>query len=292
MLKCLIGRLFNNERNSVMNLIKKFGFFLDSVAELFTLKAYKIPAYRIVSGLAGFALCISFMLSMNCSSITMLRIQELKQVEAHIDSLQASLVSRQEELLKEQKSQNELLRLIRADQQVRFDEMGQKITSLEGSLSESKYRLSQIDKKTQEIQEQWKAKTIADSTVVTQKNSQMDKLYQIAYSDFAAGRFDLAWSGFADFIKNFPQSPLADDATYFSAECWYGKKELDKAELAFSDYIRKFREGSKVCPALYKLGLVFESKKQLEKRKMVWQKLVSTCPTSDEANMVKGRIGK
>jgi TolA-binding protein len=222
----------------------------------------------------------------------MLRIKELKQVEAHIDSLQSKLGSQQEEMLKEQKSQNELLRLIRADQQVRFDEMGQKVSSLEGSLSESKYRLSQIDKKTQEIQEQWKAKSMAESTAVTQKNSQMDKLYQIAYSDFTAGRFDLARDGFIDFIKRFPESPNADEATYYSAECWYGKKELEKAEAAYSGYIRTFREGRKVCSALYKLGLVFESKKMLEKRKMVWQKLLSTCANSDEAAMVKDRLGK
>ncbi len=237
-------------------------------------------------------LCAVSMLFVDCSSITMIRVKELKQVQARVDSLQASLAARQDELLKEQKSQNELLRLIRADQQVRFDEMGQKISSLEGSLSESKYRLTQIDKKTQEIQEQWKAKSVAESTAVTQKSSQMDKLYQIAFSDFTAGRFELAFNGFADFIKRFPDSPNADEATFYSAECLYGKKELDKAEAAFAGYIRTYREGRKICSALYKLGLVFENKKMLEKRKMVWQKLLATCANSDEAAMVKDRLGK
>jgi TolA-binding protein len=240
------------------------------------------------------AVCIvsTVILAMDCSSITIIRVKELKQVQTRVDSLQARLISRQDEMLREQKSQNELLRLIRADQQVRFDELGQKVSSLDGSLSESRYRLTQIDKKTQEIQEQWKAKAVAESTSVNQKNSQMEKLYQIAYSDFTAGRFDLAFNGFADFIKRFPESPLADDASYFSAECWYGKKDADKAEAAFSEYIRKYREGKKICPALYKLGLVFEHRKMLEKRKMVWQKLLSTCASSDEAAMVKDRLGK
>jgi TolA-binding protein len=237
-------------------------------------------------------LCSSLLTETGCSSVTLLRIKELKEIEAHVDSLKAQIALQQEELLKEQKNQNELLRLMRADQQVRFDEIGQKITSLEGSISESKYRLSQIDKKTQEIQEQWKAKSIADSTAVTQKTTQMDKLYQIAYGDFMAGRFDLAASGFVDFIKRFPDSPATDDATYFYAECFYGKKDAEKAEVAFSDYIRKYREGKKVCAALYKLGLVFEVKKQFEKRKMVWQKLMTTCQNSDEAAIVKDRLGK
>ena len=227
-----------------------------------------------------------------CSSITLIRIKELKQVESRVDSLNAALSSTQQELLKGQKNQDELLRLIRADQQVRFDEMGQKISSLEGSLLESKYRLSQIDKKTQEIQDQWKAKATADSNATTKLNTQMDKLYQIAAGDFSAGRFELAANGFSDFIKQFPDESLSDEATYWYAECWYAKKDWDKAELGYSDYLRKYREGKKVCQALYKLGLVFEGKKQIDKRKMVWQKLIAAFPTAQESLAAKARLGK
>jgi tol-pal system protein YbgF len=244
----------------------------------------KYPLLVIVSSAA--------LIASGCSSITLIRIKELKQVEYRVDSLKSVLTTAQQEMLREQKSQNELLRLIRADQQVRFDEMGQRISSLEGGLSESKYKLSQIDKKTQEIQEQWEEKSQAESAAKNKKNTEMEKLYQIAYGDFTAGRLDLAINGFADFCKQFPEAPMADDATYWYAECFYAKKEMDKAELGFSDYIRKYREGKKICSALYKLGLVFESKKQLEKRKMVWQKLIATCSTSEEAQAAKSRLGK
>ena len=236
--------------------------------------------------------CSLGLLSTGCSSITLLRTKELKQVEYHVDSLKTELSSVQRALLKEQQNQSELLRLIRADQQVRFDEIGQRISSLEGGLSESKYKLSQIDKKTQEIQERWEAKAQADSSARTKKTMEIDKLFQIAYGDFTAGRFDLASNGFADFIKQFPDAPLADDATYWYAECWHGKKETDKAELGYADYLRKYREGKKVCQALYKLGLVYEAKKQLEKRKMVWQKLIAACPDAEEAKAAKSRLGK
>jgi hypothetical protein len=237
-------------------------------------------------------LCLSINFLMGCSSITLLRIQELKQVEAHVDSLNLQMTALEQEVIKEQKNQSDVLRLMRADQQVRFDEVGQKISSLEGALSENKYKLSQIDKKTQEIQDQWKARSQADSQAASQKNVQMDKLYQIAYGDFNAGRFDLASNGFADFAKQFPESHLADEATYWYAECFYGKRDFEKAEQAYSDYLRKYREGKRVCQALYKLGLVFENKKLTEKRKMVWQKLLTTCPESEESTLVKNRTGK
>jgi|WetSurMetagenome_2_1015567.scaffolds.fasta_scaffold03855_2 TolA-binding protein len=228
----------------------------------------------------------------SCSSITLLRIQELKQVEAHVDSLKAMVDSQQAALRSEEKSQNELLRLIRADMQVRFEELGQKITSLEGALSENKYKLSLIDKKTQEIQDQVKAKAAADSAAAAQKNAQVEKLYQIACGDYNASRWDLAANGFQDLINQYPESPLADESSYWYAECFASKKEYDKAEQLLSDYLRKFRNGKKVCAALYGLGLVFEGKKQPDKRKLVWQKLLSTCPDSPEAKIVKEKTGK
>ena len=87
----------------------------------------KIPLLIVASSVG--------LMGAGCSSITLIRIKELKQVEHRVDSLNNELSTAQRELLKEQKNQNELLRLVRADQQVRFDEMGQKISSLEGGLT-------------------------------------------------------------------------------------------------------------------------------------------------------------
>jgi TolA-binding protein len=238
------------------------------------------------------ATLVSLTFFSGCSSITLLRIQELKQVEAHVDSLKADLAAQNDIMQKELKSQNELLRLIRADMQVRFEELGQKVSSLDGSLSESKYKLSMIDKKTQEIQDQWKAKAAVDSMTVADKKAQVDKIFQIAYNDLMTGRYDLAANGFQDLINQFPESPSIDEATFWYAECFYGKKENEKAEQLYSDYIRKFREGKKVCSALYKMGLVFERKTLMEKRKLVWQKLISTCPDTPEAISAKEKIAR
>src|SRR5271157_565687 len=220
---------------------------------------------RIILAMSTPVLCILFS---SCSSITLIRIQELKQVEAHVDSLKAQVAAQQEQLLTEQKNQDELLRLIRADMQVRFEELGQKIGALEGSLSESKFKLSLIDKKTQEIQDQWKAKAVSDSVSASQKNTQVDKLFQIACGDYNASRWDLAASGFLDLVTQYPESPLADESSYWYAECFASKKEFDKAEQLLSDYLRKFRNGKKVCASLYSLGLVFETKKQPDKKKL------------------------
>jgi hypothetical protein len=40
------------------------------------------------------------------------------------------------------------------------------------------------------------------------------------------------------------------------------------------------------------MGVLFQNKKLLEKRKLVWQKLIATCPDSPEAATAKEKLGK
>jgi len=236
--------------------------------------------------------CLLAILSAGCSSITVLRIAELKQVEARIDSVNAVCTAKLDASMQEQKSQTELLRLVRADMQLRFEEAIQKVVALENSISENKVKLNVIEKKTQDVQEQLKAKAVADTQPAAKNHEQIDKLYQIAYGDFMAGRFDLAANGFIDILNRFADSPDADASAYFYAECFYARHDLDKSEQYYAEYLRKFRDGKHVCSALFKLGCVYEAKKQPEKKKMVWKKLIDTCPDAPEAATAKDRLTK
>jgi hypothetical protein len=64
-----------------------------------------------------------------CSNVTMLRTKELKLVKESVDSLHEELSFMQGRMMEEQKAHTELLRLMRADQQVRFNEIRQKSLS-------------------------------------------------------------------------------------------------------------------------------------------------------------------
>ena len=233
------------------------------------------------------ALGLMLTLTSGCSSVTLLRVKELKEVQNRVDSLSAALLSVQEQMLREQKQQSEMVRLMRADQQMYYDDLGRKISQLDGSLSESKYKLNVIDKKTDEVQKQLSEKMRADSTVVSVKNTQIEKLYQIAMSDFNAGRYDLSVSGFLDLINQFPESDQARNAAYWYAECYNAKKEYEKAEESYKNYIKKYPGGDKMCVCLYKLGTIYDKLQKTKSKEMVWQKLVETCPASQEASAVR-----
>jgi tol-pal system protein YbgF len=239
----------------------------------------------------GVLLCV-FPLLQGCAHITMLRTEELRQVQAHVDSLNAEIARAHVAIVKNQKRESELLRMIRADMQVRFGELDRRIAALEGGISESQARLSKIDEKTQEIRDRWAEQARIDSAESNARTAEIEKLFQIAYGDFTAGRYDLALGGFEDLITRFPESSAAEEAAYWGAECYYVQKDYAKAELRYLAYVKDYPQGKKVCAALYKLGLLYEKQKKSKHKGMVWDKLKLQCPDSEEAKAAAGRSGR
>jgi tol-pal system protein YbgF len=225
-----------------------------------------------------------------CSNLTMLRTQELRAVQAHVDSLNSKLTSLQTKIMEEQKAQGEMLRLMRADQQVRFDEIAGKVANVEGNLSENQDRLSKIDQKTAEFKKQLEAKLAADSVAANSRSAEIEKLFQVAMGDFNAGRYDIAMNGFKDLSSQFPDSPQAQESDYWVAECMYAKREFSEAEGSYINYIKRYPQGNRMCAALYKLGLTYEKQKKIKSRDIVWNKLIQQYPDSQEANVAKKQL--
>lgn len=221
-----------------------------------------------------------------CSYITVLRTKEMK---AQSDTLYLRIDSLNHEILEKQATQDELLRLIRADLQLRFNELEKKLADLSSGISESQYRLSRLDEKTADFQKQLQAKLAAESLAVASKNEEIHKLFQIATSDFSAGRFDIAKSGFQDLIERFPESEDAKEAQYWIAECNYAKRHYETAQKEYLLYIKQNPQGAKVCVALYKLGLAYDKSGKSKSRDLVWKKLNDQCPDSEEAKLTKSQ---
>jgi len=228
-------------------------------------------------------------LSTGCTNYALLRTAEIRSVETHVDSVKTEMTSLQEQLLKEQKAHNELLRLIRADQQVKFAELSTKVSSLEGSVSESQQRLTMIDQKTDEFKSKLEQKARGDSLFANQQDTEQNRLFQLAHQDFTSKRYDLAAGGFRDFRVQYPTSPLVDEAAYWIAECFAAQGKDPEAEEAYKNYLREYPQGKKTCAALLRMGELYDRNKKTKSRDLVWKKLVEQCPQSEEAKQVQGR---
>lgn len=240
-------------------------------------------------------LCVVLLLSAmvmlsNCSNITMLRTKELRGVQERVDSLHSELTTMQKKIYEEQLDQGEMLRLLRADQQLRFSEINRKVSDVSGNLSESQYRLTKIDEKNAAFQKKFEAKLDADSIAGSEKQQEIDKLFQIALADFNAGRYSVAKRGFFDIVNQYPDNPVIADVEYWQAECHYAQKEYVDAEQGYIAYVKKYPDGAKLCAALYKLGLTYDKQGKKKSKQMVWKKAVEQCKDAPEVELIKAQL--
>jgi len=200
------------------------------------------------------------------------------------------MVTLQKSMYEEQKTQSEILRLIRADQQVRFGELSNKVSEITMNLNENQSRLSKIDEKTAAFQKKIEEKLTSDSLTDNARNEEIQRLFQICMSDFNAGRFDIAINGFKDLVSQYPDSPKASEAEYWIAECNYAKRAYDQAEKDYLSFIRKYPDSPKLCVALYKLGLAYGKQNKGPSKKMVWKKAIEQCPDAPEIQVIRNEI--
>jgi len=131
-----------------------------------------------------------------------------------------------------------------------------------------------------------------------------EESYQAAYLDFTRGRYELAVTGFREFLRRFPDSPLADSAQYGIGESYYSmataasdQGQADKATRALEQAVQEFRKvsvayprGAKVPTAIYKEALALAELKQTALAQSRLQYLLDHFPQSEEAPLARERL--
>src|SRR5205823_4620789 len=98
---------------------------------------------------------------------------------------------------------------------------------------------------------------------------QPQDIYQAAYIDFSKGSYALAMAGFREFLRRFPDHPLAGNAQYWIGEGYYSQArvaanagqsdkvapELEQAVQEFRKVLANYPRSEKAPTALYKEAL-------------------------------------
>ena len=80
---------------------------------------------------------------------------------------------------------------------------------------------------------------------------QAGTLYTTAYSDQLAGKYDIAFQEFNDYLKYFSGTDLAPNAQYYIADIYYRKADYTDALTAFDAVLERFQESPKTPDAHY-----------------------------------------
>jgi tol-pal system protein YbgF len=115
-------------------------------------------------------------------------------------------------------------------------------------------------------------------------------IYYAAYSDYIKENFDLAIEGFRQFIRNFPESGLADNSLYWIGECYYAKRKYQDAINTFNELLNKFKDGDKAPAAILKKGYALLEMGRQSEGIAILKELISRFPLSEESSLAGQKI--
>jgi tol-pal system protein YbgF len=128
---------------------------------------------------------------------------------------------------------------------------------------------------------------------VTADNGEMPaNTYQNAYRDYQKGNYDLAISGFKEFIQKYPDSDLADNAAYWIGESMYSQKKYRESIAQFDSVVNDYPKSEKVPSALLKKGYAYISLGEKAQGIVQLQYVVHEHPKSSEAAKAREELKK
>jgi len=133
---------------------------------------------------------------------------------------------------------------------------------------------------------------------------QPQDIYQAAYLDFSKGSYALAIAGFREFLRRFPDQPLAGAAQYWIGEAHIAlargyanagqapqaTEALDQAVQEFRKVLANYPRSDKAPASLYKEALALLELKQTDAAQQRLQYLVETFPQSEESVLARERL--
>lgn len=191
--------------------------------------------------------------------------------------------------------QIELTIRLRADLATTLSEMDQRMGYVESKLEDLGQRFPELSQKMEQVKREITTKRDTSGTADTSGlmvNVDPKQLYDAAYLDLTKGNYDLAVTGFSNYLKYFPETEQAANAQYWLGECYYAKKNYTKAAIEFHKVLENYSTGGKVPSALYKLGLSLLELKSTSQAQKYLQELVDKYPNTQEAKLASEKLKK
>jgi tol-pal system protein YbgF len=110
-------------------------------------------------------------------------------------------------------------------------------------------------------------------------------MYENAFSQLKNGDYATAQRSFDQFLKKFPEHPLAANATYWYGESFYAQQKYDSAARIFAESYRKYPKGSKAADSLLKLGMALGNSGKKREACVTLRQLKKEFPTGQSSSI-------
>jgi tol-pal system protein YbgF len=118
------------------------------------------------------------------------------------------------------------------------------------------------------------------------------KLWDLAYSDYAAGQWALAIQGFETYLRAFPKSAQSDDAQFYIGEALQLDGKFKEAIVAFEKVTTDYPQGDRVPDAYYKRGVMYSRLNQNDKARESFELVIRTYPDAEASRLARQMLDR
>ncbi|HPR63212.1 MAG TPA: tol-pal system protein YbgF [Thermoanaerobaculia bacterium] len=227
--------------------------------------------------------------------------KEINSLHTEIINLQAQSPNRTDIDEAVARLQKEIQTLLRSNADVATDikDLSRSIESLQTQLTDSNRRLAELSQKLALTEKRLAAlpgkeeSGAGENPVETGSGSVIvppESLYQQAYQDYLQGNYELAISGFDDYLKEYPETETSDDAHFYIGECHYAMKKYSDAIKAYDRLLVRFPSSELAPAARLKKGFSFFAMGDKPQGVVEMQYVIYEYPNSEEARKAKSRL--
>jgi tol-pal system protein YbgF len=183
------------------------------------------------------------------------------------------------------------------DRAGQVDQISGQIQALNDTMDELKVRLAKLSKQFEDMQaaQQSMAAQQTQSQQQAQAMAQApapDVLYNTALRDYTGGKTDLAAQEFSDYLKYYPNTDLAGNASFYLAEIQYKAGDFKKAIENYDLVLQNFPSGNKAAAAQLKKGFALLELGRQEEGTKELRHVIQRYPRTIEATQAQQRLRK
>lgn len=210
--------------------------------------------------------------------------------------LRTEIRSSQEELLQQLRRQNAALldSLSRQDVRTRGD-MINRLMQLERQLIQIQELTGQSQQRLSDLREQIdtraaQAAAVAADTAAAGAAGDPQELFNSSLAALRRGSLSTARSGFGEFLRLFPQHPLASDAQFHVGESYAEAGDPDGALRSYALVVQQHPGSAKAPTALYRAGLIEVERGNRAAARTLFNQVTRAYPRSTEATSAREQL--
>ena len=220
--------------------------------------------------------------------------QQLRELQKSFDSDIAVMKDLVEKLFDQSARMQIVLEGMKSSNQQTEAVVGSKIDSMENQFSVVNTGIDMVMERINKLSMQLaETKTRVESLDNPRRgvgSVSPEALYNSAHGDYLKGNYDLAREGFQEYVNNYPETELSDNALYWIGETYYKDRQFAEAVDAFDRVIQVYPKGNKVPAAILKKGFSYLelNNQQAGVKELRW--VIQKHPSSDEAKIARNRL--